>query len=67
MSLIAISAITGAFIGLMVLSPLLIVSKSEPSLLFSWILSGVVSGSITITIVVLIYRKFEEPLVGNIM
>jgi hypothetical protein len=62
--LVALSMIIGAFVGIVVLSPFLIASKSEPNEIISWIMSGVVSGSITLTIVVLIYRVWKEP-VGN--
>ena len=60
--LATLSMIIGAFVGIMIISPLLIASKSEPNEIISWILSGVVSGSITLTIVVLIYRVWKEPI-----
>ena len=64
--LITLAAAAGAIIGLAVLSPFLIASRSEPSFLFSWILSGLVSGSITLIIVVLIYRIWGKPSIGDV-
>lgn len=57
-TLLALSALSGAVVGVLIMAPVLfLVVQSEPNnLFFSWILSGAVSGSITLTIIVLIYR-----------
>ena len=40
-------------------------SISETGVLYSWILSGLVSGSVTLTVIVLIYRFLEKPTVND--
>ena len=55
--LISLSLLSGAILGVLIMSPILWVVHSDPdSLFFTWVLSGAVSGSITLTVIVLIYR-----------
>ena len=57
LALIALAVMSGALIGVLILALLLFLVHKEPNNLFSsWILSGAVSGAISLTIIVLIYR-----------
>jgi hypothetical protein len=64
-ALIALAGMSGALIGELILAPLLFLVHKEPNNLFSsWILSGAVSGSISLTIIVLIYRFGDKAPMG---
>lgn len=66
LTLIVLSALSGGFIGILVMAPILFISQAEQNnLFFSWILSGAISGSITLTIIVLIYRMGKSKSLGR--
>ena len=64
-ALIALAGMSGAFIGVLILAPVLFLVQKEPNNLFSsWILSGAVSGALSLMIIVLIYRFGEKAPMG---
>jgi hypothetical protein len=55
--LIGISFLVGAIAGSLVLIPLVLMSLKEPKLAMSWAIAGGLAGSVTLCVIVLIYRR----------
>ncbi len=55
---IALSLTIGAIVGILILSPSIYMSRESLKLMLNWAWAGAFSGSITFTIISLIYRKY---------
>ena len=56
---IILSLVTGASVGILILSPNILLSlfKNSIAIMLNWVWAGAFSGAITFTIIALIYRK----------
>lgn len=60
--LIVISSISGMILGILILSPCIFMAfSSSTKLVLNWIFAGVVSGSVTFSIIALMYRATNVP------
>ena len=59
--LIGISLVIGAIVGPLVLIRMVLMSLNEPRLAMSWAIAGAVAGSLTLGLIVMVYRRGTLP------
>jgi hypothetical protein len=56
-TLIILSLVLGAMGGILVLSPMVLLSLGKQKVVLSWVAAGAVAGSITSSLIILLYRR----------